>query len=209
MKIPLILLFVSSVLSAIGFYQPAWSDIVLISVPIAIASLLALVFVWGRKSAPHKPQGSRRPRTKRPRKTRTRPTNRNAKWVIIDGSNVMHWMGGEPSLKPVKDVLALLKKQGFTAGVMFDANAGYLLGDRYQHDDAFSKQLRIPEDRIMVVPKGTPADPYILTAAEDFNAKIVTNDRFRDWVEQFPQVRENGFLITGWYRDGKLHTSLL
>lgn len=120
----------------------------------------------------------------------------------------MHWMGGEPSLKPVKDVLALLKKQDFTAGVMFDANAGYLLGDRYQHDDAFSKQLRIPEDRIMVVPKGTPADPYILTAAEDFNAKIVTNDRFRDWAEDYPQIQEPGFLVTGRYSKGNLILSL-
>ena len=44
----------------------------------------------------------------------------------------------------------------------------------------FSKLLKMPESHIMVVPKETPADPYILQAARDYGARIVSNDRFRD-----------------------------
>ena len=120
----------------------------------------------------------------------------------------MHWVDNTPSFQPLYEVLDLLEERGYTAGVMFDANAGYKLLGKYRHDHAFGKLLGLPEDRIMVVPKGTPADPYILTAARDYKAKIVTNDRFRDWVDDFPEVRETGFLISGWYRDGKLLTSL-
>jgi len=130
------------------------------------------------------------------------------KWVLVDGSNVMHWHNNTPNIQPVKDVLKLLKSRGFTAIVMFDANAGYELFGKYKNDDAFSKLLGLPEKHIMVVPKGTPADPFLLSAARKQRAQIVTNDRFRDWAVKFPEVQEHGLLITGWYRDGRLHTSL-
>ena len=32
----------------------------------------------------------------------------------------------------------------------------------------------------------------------------VTNDRFRDWADVHPEVREPGHLIRGGYRDGVL-----
>ena len=82
-------------------------------------------------------------------------------------------------------------------GVMFDANAGYKLQDRYQDDRHMARQLRLPEDRVLVVPKGVPADQYILTAARDLGARVVTNDRYRDWLERFPEAAEPGFLIRG------------
>ncbi|MCU0912684.1 MAG: hypothetical protein MUE98_15560, partial [Rhodobacteraceae bacterium] len=39
-------------------------------------------------------------------------------------------------------------------------------------------------------------------------AQIVTNDRFRDWVERFPEVRQPGHLVRGNYRDGALWLDL-
>ncbi|MGB7316678.1 MAG: hypothetical protein WBC85_01795 [Planktotalea sp.] len=217
MKTPLILFAVSACVTGLGYLFPAWSDLLLLGIPCSIASLWLIWRGWLggdqtpvqrlRPSPTHRPKRVQRVdlhKVKPPREEEINAQN----WVIVDGSNVMHWIDNEPNIQPVRDVLAHLTQLGYTAGVMFDASAGHRLQGKYWHDDAFSRLLGIPEDRIMVVPKGTIADKYILTAARDFRAKIVTNDRFRDWADAFPEVHEFGFLITGWYRDGKLFTSL-
>jgi hypothetical protein len=125
--------------------------------------------------------------------------------VLVDGSNVMYWRNGVADIGTVRQVVRRLENDGFRPGVMFDANAGYLLFGKYTHDQAFAKHLRLPDDRIMVVPKGTQADDKLLTAAADLNASIVTNDRFRDWADEYPFVTEKGRLIKGRFRGNKLH----
>ena len=117
--------------------------------------------------------------------------------VILDGSNVMHWQGDTPNIDTVAEVIWHLSAKGYSVGVVFDANVGYKLGGRYLHDGALARQLRLPASRVMVVPKGTPADPIILDAARDMGARVVTNDKFRDWAADYPETREPGFLIAG------------
>ena len=129
-------------------------------------------------------------------------------WVIIDGSNVMHWNDAPPSLTPVRAVVSQLQARGLTPAVVFDANAGYKIDDRYLHHHAMSKLLGLPEDQVMVVPKGTPADPIVLAAARDHKARVVSNDRFRDWATAHPEVTTPGHLIRGGYRDGTLWLDL-
>ena len=135
---------------------------------------------------------------------RLRQTRTPRNWILIDGSNVMHWKDGEPRLETLRDVVDHLARCGFTPGVVFDANVGHLLIGRYQHHHQMARHLGLPESRVMVVPKGTPADPLLLTAARDYNAQIVTNDRYRDWADSFPEVQEPGHLIRGGYRRGQL-----
>lgn len=133
--------------------------------------------------------------------TRPKPTPKN--WLVIDGSNVMHWNEGKPSLETLRDVIQNVRQQGYTPGIMFDANAGYLLTGKYLHDRALGRMLGVRTDHVMVVDKGTPADPAILQAARDLKARVVTNDRFRDWADEFPEVREKGHLISGrWAAQG-------
>jgi len=129
-------------------------------------------------------------------------------WVIVDCSNVIHWINNELNIKPLLDVLERLKHHGCTAGVIFDASVGHVLNGTYKHNATFSELLGLLLDRIMVVPAGTVADQYILKAERDFRAKIVTNDRYRDWADGFLEVNERGRLITGWHCDGVLFTSL-
>ena len=124
--------------------------------------------------------------------------------MILDGSNVMYWRDETPQIETLQEVIRGLRMAGYTPGVVFDANAGYLLSGKYQHDGAFAKSLGLPEERVMVVPKGSPADPAILTAALDLGARIVTNDRYRDWAEQHPEIKDPGHLIRGEYKAGKL-----
>lgn len=122
--------------------------------------------------------------------------------VIVDGSNVMYWKDGKPRLDVVIEVLAKLYSAGLSPGVMFDANAGYLVSEAYMHDAAFARKLGVPKANVLVVPKGTPADATILKAARDMRGRVVSNDRFRDWAEEFPEVEEEGFLIKGGYAKG-------
>jgi len=61
--------------------------------------------------------------------------------------------------------------------VWFDANAGYLISQKYRREQSFSKALGLP-------------------------ARIVTNDRYRDWVETYPILKTRDLLIKGCWRDG-------
>jgi hypothetical protein len=81
--------------------------------------------------------------------------------------------------------------------VVFDANVGWKLVGRYLAEYELSDILGLPQDQVLVVPKGSPADPWLLTTARDFGARIVTNDRFRDWAEDHPEVATPGFLVRG------------
>ncbi|MBF9043031.1 hypothetical protein HKCCE4037_06820 [Rhodobacterales bacterium HKCCE4037] len=138
------------------------------------------------------------------RRKRTRRAERRLPPVVIDGSNVMHWKDETPSLDTVKEVIAALADLGFRPGIIFDANVGYKLEGRYLDDSHLARRLNLPADRTLVVPKGEPADPTILAAARDMGARIVTNDRFREWIAEFPEIAETGTLVRGGYVNGHL-----
>jgi hypothetical protein len=65
-----------------------------------------------------------------------------------------------------------------------------------------ARLLRLPREQVFVVPKGQQADPWFLAVARDHKARIVTNDRFRDWAEAHPEVLEPGVLVRGGWQDG-------
>lgn len=124
--------------------------------------------------------------------------------AVLDGSNVMHWKDRTPRLPPVTEVLRRLETLGYEPGVVFDANAGYRLTDHYIDDDGFAKQLKLSPDMVLVVPRGEQADPFLLRFASDNDAVIISNDRFRDRIADFPRMAEPGRLVRGGYRDGAL-----
>ena len=162
---------------------PGWNDLLLIAGPSAIASLLLLLHSRGWPF---------------------RGASAAKNYVVVDGSNVMHWKDGTPDLRTVKEVSARLATLGFTPGIVFDANAGYKMAGRFQNTAELAGVLGLPQDRVMVVPKGDPADPYVLGSARQLGARVVSNDRFRDWAGEHPEIAEPGQVIRGGYRDGKL-----
>lgn len=89
-------------------------------------------------------------------------------WILVDGSNVMHWQDNMARLQPVRETVAFLKSLGYVPGVVFDANAGWKLEGRYLHDGDFARRLDLGTRQVMVVPKGTQADPFLLTTAREF-----------------------------------------
>jgi Zc3h12a-like Ribonuclease NYN domain len=179
---PMILLSISFAGLAAALLMSGFSDLLLVAGPCALASVYLLARAYRRR--------------------------RSERYIIIDGSNVMHWKDGTPQIDCLRDVVESLIAQGYAPGVVFDANVGHLIAGRYQHDGAMGKRLGLAEDRVMVVPKGKPADPVILETARELGAQIVTNDRYRDWAEAHPEVTTPGYLIRGGYRDGKLWLEL-
>ena len=202
MIVPLILFLLSLAGIVAARVSPDLSDFALIALPCALASALLLLRAGFQPIATKQ----RRESPGRHRAGARRVFGR--KYIIIDGSNVMHWKDGTPQIETVRDVVQHLKSHGFSPGVVFDANAGHILTGKYQHHAAMGKLLGLPEDRIMVVHKGTPADVTILAAAQDLGARIVTNDRYRDWADTHPEIGEPGHLIKGGYREGQLWLEL-
>ncbi len=204
MIVPL-LLFAASL---IGLYAtlvvPALIDYAFLAGLIVLASLYLVLRAWsGRGRALRKT-----PRRKFKKTLRKTPRDVAKKWIVIDGSNVMHWKDNKPQIETVREVVERLTSLGYTPGVVFDANAGYLVAGKYQHHGSFGRLLGLPEDRVMVVNKGMPADPTVLLAARDLGARVVSNDRFRDWAEAHPEVYEPSHFIRGEYRSGKLWLDL-
>lgn len=208
--------FVLLICSATGFALstlPGLTDVALVAVPCSVASLYLLMRAglsqpktrWRRDRQTNDPD---EPLVSHWRNARSRHSaqrvNTSGRAIVVDGSNVMHWNGGEPQLETVRAVVDHLATLGFSPGVVFDANAGHILTGKYRHHGAMGSLLGLPEDRVMVVDKGTPADPIILAAAQDAGAQIVTNDRYRDWAETHALVREPGRLVRGGFRDGHL-----
>lgn len=191
-----------------ALFEPVWLDAILVSAPCMIAGLFLLLRrLERRESQPVEldPHLKERRRSQRSRRTaRPQQPQKPQKRAIIDGSNVMHWQDGDASYDPLHDVVRKLKSLGYAPGVMFDANVGHVLEGRYLDDASMAARLQLPENAVVVVAKGTPADPVILAAARDIRAVVVTNDRFRDWAKDFPEVRKPGFLIRGGYNSGKL-----
>lgn len=208
MRTPLILLLLS--LASFGAsYLWAGPEITLplaLSVLSSIAATL-LILKAALRRTPVEAEAVVVAAPKQPKQTKqskARKLRKSAPHAVIDGSNVMHWNGETPRLETIREVVANVRTQGYQPGIIFDANAGYKLCDRYLDDKDFAKLLKLPGDRVLVVNKGEQADSTILAAARDLNAKVVTNDRFRDWEADFPEVAAPGHLVKGGYRAGQL-----
>ncbi|WP_120501956.1 hypothetical protein [Roseovarius sp. EL26] len=118
-------------------------------------------------------------------------------WIAIDGSNVLYWRNDTPSLHTVRLVLHQLEKEGYHPVIWFDANVGYLIKDRYLGPAPLAKALGLSARQVIVAHKGTPADTLVIEGAKALEARIVTNDRFRDWAEEYPQVGDPALFVRG------------
>jgi hypothetical protein len=107
------------------------------------------------------------------------------KVVIIDGSNVAHSTEGDSArLDNIRVVSAKLTEEGYEPVVVVDAAL------RHQIDDKAGYEAMVEDGRIRQAPAGTDADYFILSFARELNASVVSNDRFKDRLEAFPEARE-------------------
>ena len=105
--------------------------------------------------------------------------------VIVDGSNVAHSTEGDRArLDNIRIVSAKLTEEGYAPVVVVDAAL------RHQIDDARGYEQMVEDGRIRQAPAGTDADYFILSFARELDAAVVSNDRYRNRLDAFPEARE-------------------
>jgi len=105
--------------------------------------------------------------------------------IIVDGSNVAHSTEGEqPQLANILAVRQKLSEDGREPIVVADAAL------RHQIDDRAGYEALVDEGVVRQAPAGTDADFFILSFARELDARIVSNDRFRDRARQFPDAQD-------------------
>jgi hypothetical protein len=105
--------------------------------------------------------------------------------VIVDGSNVAHSSEGDKAqLDNIRVVRDKLRDDGYEPIVVADAAL------RHQIDDEPGFETMVETGEIKQAPAGTDADFFILSFARELDANIVSNDRFKDRQQSFPEVRD-------------------
>lgn len=106
--------------------------------------------------------------------------------AIVDGSNVAHSSeGGAARLENIRLVCRKLQEQGYEPIVVVDAAL------RHQIDQRDEYEALVDDGRIRQAPAGTDADYFILSFARELDASVVSNDRFKDRLDAFPEARES------------------
>ena len=180
MRVPAILFLMSLSMAAYSVYYvgPVLSDSLLLSLVSCAAALLLII--WKGLIA------------------------RPKRWIILDGSNILYWQDKAPSFKGVQMVVDFVKRKGYEPIVWFDANAGHLVQDRFLGPRELASQLGVSRKQVFVAPKGTPADLLLLNDARSKKVPVISNDKFRDWEKDFPQLKNDGFLLSTKSRDGNI-----
>jgi hypothetical protein len=105
--------------------------------------------------------------------------------VIVDGSNVAHSSEGDKALLGnIRAVRDKLIEEGYQPVVLVDAAL------RHQIDDEPGFEALVESGTIKQAPAGTDADYFILSFARELDANIVSNDRFKDRVDAFPEIKQ-------------------
>ena len=106
--------------------------------------------------------------------------------VLVDGSNVAHSTEGEKAqLANIIAVREKMTEEGFDPVIVVDAAL------RHQIDDHAGYEQLVDSGIVRQAPAGTDADYFILSFAREFDARVVSNDRFRDLASGFPEIVES------------------
>ena len=107
--------------------------------------------------------------------------------VVIDGANVAYEersAGGKPKFSNLLKVRSELEEKGFEPVILVDASLKYDIDDQQQLENLIRSQ------QVRQVPAGTDADYFIIQFAQELDALIVTNDRYKDYAQQYPWVHD-------------------
>ncbi|MEG3224069.1 MAG: Zc3h12a-like ribonuclease [Methanobacteriales archaeon Met13] len=105
--------------------------------------------------------------------------------VIVDAANVAHYGKKEdkPSLDKIILAVEVLEKMGYQPVLIADASL------RHEIDQKEEFKQMVDGGKIQEVPAGTAADHYILNRAEEEDAKILSNDVFREYADEFQDIK--------------------
>src|ERR1044072_6513928 len=107
--------------------------------------------------------------------------------IVIDGANVAYEersAGGKPKLSNLLRVRGELEERGLEAVIIVDASL------KFDIDDQSQREALIQSQQARQVPAVTEAGYVIIQFVEQFNARVVTNDRYKDYLDQYPWITD-------------------
>ena len=134
--------------------------------------------------------------------------------VVVDASNVAHHVkneNGQPQMSNIIAAVRALEESEDEFVIIADASLRHDIDDK----ESFLKLLE--SENVEEVPAGNDADHFILDIATREKAKILSNDKFRDYAAEFrnissmriPFVIENGRLTFGKPKKPKQNKNIL
>jgi hypothetical protein len=119
--------------------------------------------------------------------------------AIVDASNVAHFgkrKDGKPSLHNIVKALEALEGLGYDPILIADASLRHEIDLKEEFNEL------LDQGKIQQVPSGTTADHYILKIAEEEDAKILSNDVFREYYDEFQDINSRRIPYT--FKNGKI-----
>ena len=104
--------------------------------------------------------------------------------ALVDGSNVAHAGAAKALLRNINLIRDKLLAEGMKPIVVADAAL------RHHVDETEEYERMVDRGEIRPAPAGTDADYFLLSFARELDAAIVSNDRFSDRAEAFPDARD-------------------
>lgn len=106
--------------------------------------------------------------------------------IIIDAANVAHYKKGNNSKAKFKNIIAAIKaleKGNHEFLIIADASLRHSIDKKEEY-----KKL-VDDGIIDEVPVGNIADHFILETAEQEHAKVLSNDKYRDFADEFHDIK--------------------
>jgi PP-loop superfamily ATP-utilizing enzyme len=125
--------------------------------------------------------------------------------AIIDGSNVAYYGGTNPTLRNVALVAHRFSELGLSWVVIVDASLKHklpqaelpsefvmtLIGENVSLTERETLERAIRKrERVHEAPAKRAADEFILEYARKWNAVVISNDKFEEYLKRFPDVLE-------------------
>lgn len=107
--------------------------------------------------------------------------------AVVDGINVAHEERSEKGRPKVGNIVAVnrtLKLKGYEPIIIVDARLKQTV------DNPEELEFLIRNGTIRQAPAGTDINSFLIRTAEKHRAVIVTNDRYGDYEEKYPWVKE-------------------
>lgn len=107
------------------------------------------------------------------------------KTAVVDGSNIAfaeRTQAGDPRVANLVAVRRALESEGFDVITIVDASLRHRVDDPDQLEGLLDKQV------VRQAPAGTDADYFVLKTAEEYDAYIVSNDRYEAFTDEFAWI---------------------
>lgn len=114
----------------------------------------------------------------------SKKVSKKLKPIIVDGNNISYLGVNKPAIKNITLIESHLKKRGYLPKIVVSAKL------KYDIDQPRILMNLIRMGRIIEVGSGDNDDIEILELSIEYNAPIVSNDRFLEYREVYPRIEE-------------------